>query len=121
MRVLVVEDYDDNRFLLKYMLEREGCQVLEAVDGQNALRLALEEHPDLVLMDIGLPDIDGLEVTRRLKALPATSAIPVIAISAFCAESLKKREALESGCTACLKKPLLWAELAQLLGWTETP
>lgn len=121
LRVLIVEDYDDNRFLLKYQLERKGCQVLEAADGQSALDVAQQERPDLVLMDIGLPDIDGLEVTRRLKESPATREIPVIAISAFCAEALRKQEALQSGCVDCLIKPLQWPELDRHLQSSQQP
>ena len=80
-RILVVEDHEDNRRILRDMLTNAGYEVTEAENGEDAIRAASAHRPDLILMDIQLPVIDGYETTRRLKADPAVRAIPVIVIS----------------------------------------
>lgn len=104
-RVLVVEDSPINLELVTELLEQEGCQVLAAPSAEAALRLAATERPDLVLMDLQLPGMTGYEATRRLKAAPATAAIPVLVLtsSAMRGDDLKAHEA---GCDAYLTKPL---------------
>lgn len=104
-RVLVVEDNPVNLELVTELLEQEGCQVLAASSAEAALRLAASERPDLVLMDLQLPAMTGYEATRRLKAAPATAAIPVLVLTSFAmrGDDLKAREA---GCDAYLTKPL---------------
>jgi len=76
--ILVVEDDSAIRALITALLEREGYRILAATDGESGLRLALEEEPDAILLDVGLPRMDGHEVTRRLRLVPATRTVPVI-------------------------------------------
>jgi CheY-like chemotaxis protein len=81
-KILYVEDNDDNVFMMRGRLTRVGFDVIVAVDGEQGVALATSEAPDLILMDLRLPGIDGWEATRRIKASPATKHIPVIALSA---------------------------------------
>lgn len=102
--VLIVEDNLDNRMIYRTILEHYGYEVLEAADGEAGVRLARERLPDLVLMDISIPIIDGHEATRMLKADPATAHIPVIALTAH-AMAEDRLLAAEAGCDAYLAKP----------------
>ena len=104
-RVLVVEDNPLSLELLRELLEAEGHRVISAVSGSEALSIARAERPDLILMDIQLPGIDGLTVTRILKAEPETREIPVIVIIAHAMRDDIDR-ALQAGCVAYLPKPL---------------
>ena len=103
--VMVVEDYDDARFLIRQVLERRGCRVVEAQTGVEAVTLARREDPDLILMDLGLPGLDGWEATRRLKGDGATRGIPVIALSAH-AMAGDREAALAAGCDDYDAKPV---------------
>jgi CheY-like chemotaxis protein len=114
-KILLVEDNEMNRDMLSRRLERKGYQVVLATDGQAGVDMALSEAPDLVLMDMSLPVLDGWEATRRLKADPATRHIPVIALTAH-AMSSDREKALESGCDEYDTKPI---ELPRLLGKME--
>ena len=109
--ILVVEDNEMNRDMLTRRLERKGFNILTAVDGAGGIALAEAEQPDLVLMDMSLPVIDGWEATRRLKANPATQAIPVIALTAHAMDGDRER-ALASGCDEYDIKPI---DLSRLL------
>ena len=111
-KILVVEDNEMNRDMLARRLERRGYQVVIAVDGDQGVRLAQAEAPDLILMDMSLPVLDGWEATRRLRALPATQAIPIIALTAH-AMAGDREKALEAGCDDYDTKPI---EFARLLG-----
>jgi CheY-like chemotaxis protein len=102
--VLIVEDNFDNRFIYRTILEHHGYKVLEAGDGETGVRLVRERLPDLVLMDISIPIIDGHQATRILKADPATAGIPVIALTAH-AMAEDRVLAAEAGCDAYLAKP----------------
>jgi CheY-like chemotaxis protein len=104
-RILIVEDNDLNRDALSRRLMRRGYSVVHAADGSRGLALAHTEQPDLILMDLGLPDIDGWECTRRLKAAAATCGIPVIALSAHAMTGDRER-ALEAGCDEFDAKPI---------------
>ncbi len=104
-RVLVVEDDPVNRELITHFLEQEGCEVLEAETGEAGLERAAAEQPDLILMDLHLPDLTGYEVTRRLKADPATRATPVVALTAFALRGDEAR-GREAGCDGYLTKPV---------------
>lgn len=104
-RVLVVEDNDANADMLSRRLRRHGFEVLLAMDGLDAIATAAREQPDLVLMDIGLPRVDGLESTRRLKADPATAGIPVVALTAHAMVSDHQR-CLDAGCDGFETKPI---------------
>jgi len=117
-RILIVEDVEFNRDLIVQLLE-DTYNVLTAADGAEGLQLAAREHPDLILMDLSLPVIDGWEATRRLKANAALHDIPIIALSAH-AMMGDREKALQSGCDEYLSKPLdenlLFAKLARFLG-----
>ncbi len=117
-RILVVEDVEFNRDLLVQLLE-EDHEVLTAADGEEGIRVAERELPDLILMDLSLPGTDGWEATRRIKANPALERIPIIALSAH-AMMGDEEKARQSGCDDYLAKPLdedlLFAKLARFLG-----
>lgn len=110
-KVLLVEDNEMNRDMLSRRLVRNGYDVVIAVNGQEGLEMATGEKPDLILMDMSLPVLDGWEATRRLKADPATASIPVIALTAHAMES-DKEKALAAGCDDFDTKPI---ELPRLL------
>jgi len=117
-RILIVEDNELNRDALSRRLIRRGYQVLLAADGIHGLELAAAERPDLILMDLGLPGIDGWECTRRLKADAATSRIPVVALSAHAMVG-DRETALRAGCDEFDTKPIafdgLLDKIARLL------
>ncbi len=109
--ILLVEDNEMNRDMLSRRLTRLGFKVVMAVDGRQGLAAAQAERPDLVLMDMSLPEMDGWEATRRIKADPAISRVPVIALTAHAMVSDRKK-ALEAGCDDYETKPV---ELTRLL------
>jgi CheY-like chemotaxis protein len=117
-KILVVEDNELNRDMLSRRLERRGYQVIVAVDGQEGVAMARSEAPDLVLMDMSLPVMDGWESTRQLKAAPETRSIPVIALTAH-AMAGDREKAMEAGCddydTKPLEFPRLMAKIEALL------
>ena len=104
-RILIVEDNKFDMRLLKDILEGSGYETLQAADGLEAINLAFASLPDLILMDIQLPEISGLEVTRRLKGDDRSRHIPIVAVTAR-AMRWHEREALDSGCDAYLSKPI---------------
>ena len=104
-RILLVEDNEMNRDMLSRRLARRGFEVLIAENGQSGVDLTVSERPDLVLMDMSLPVMDGWEATRRLKADPNTSRIPIIALSAHAMAS-DRELALEAGCDDYDSKPV---------------
>jgi two-component system, cell cycle response regulator DivK len=110
-RILVVEDNAENLDMLLRRLVRRGYDVVSADDGANAIAAARREHPDVILMDLGLPDINGLEATRRLKSDALTRAIPVIALTAHAMRG-DRDAALAAGCDEYDTKPV---EMAQLI------
>jgi two-component system cell cycle response regulator DivK len=103
-RVLVVEDHEDNRRILRDLLGHAGYEMIEAVTGEEGVALAESERPDLILMDIQLPGLDGYEAARRIKANPALARIPIIAVTSY-ALSGDDRKAFEAGCDAYVTKP----------------
>jgi two-component system cell cycle response regulator DivK len=103
-RILVVEDDADNRCIVVKVLTLDGHAILEAADGRAALGLARDEHPDLILMDLAIPLLDGWEACRQLKADPRTADIPVIALTAFAMRGDEER-ARKAGCDGYLSKP----------------
>ena len=109
-KILVVEDNEMNRDMLSRRLARRGFEVVVAVDGRTGIEAARAESPDLVLMDLSLPEIDGWEAIRVLKADAATRAIPVVALTAH-AMSDDRENALEAGCDAFELKPIDFARL----------
>lgn len=110
MKILYVEDNDDNVYVLKSRLTRAGHTVVIAVDGEAGIAAARRERPDLILMDLSLPGVDGWEATRRLKTDPGTKSIPVIALSAH-AMAGDRKKALAAGCDDYDTKPVDFAGL----------
>ena len=104
-RILVVEDNKLDMRLLKDILEGSGYETLQAADGLEAIDLAFASLPDLILMDIQLPEISGLEVTRRLRGDDRSRRIPIVAVTAF-AMGWHERQALDSGCDGYISKPI---------------
>ena len=115
-KILLVEDNEMNRDMLGRRLQRRGYEVLIAVDGTEGMAMAQRNAPDLILMDMSLPVVDGWEATRRLKAAPETQAIPIIALTAH-AMSGDREKAMEAGCDDYDTKPI---EFSRLLAKIET-
>ena len=110
-RILYVEDNDDNVYMLKLRFEMlDGFEVLVAENGETGCALALSEQPDIIIMDLDMPVVDGWEATRRLKSNPATKSIPVIALSAH-AMSGSREKALAAGCDEFDTKPVDFEQL----------
>jgi len=104
-RILIVEDNEHNMYLINFILEKNGYETIKAFNGEDGIGLAMKEKPDLIIMDIQLPDINGLEVTRRIRGSKVDGTIPIIAITSY-AMSGDKDEALEAGCTGYIEKPI---------------
>jgi len=102
--VLIIEDQEDNRRIIRDLLTSAGYEIMEAVTGEEGVRLAATHRPELILMDIRLPDFDGYEATRRIKANPALRSIPIIAVTSY-ALSGDDVNAFEAGCDAYVSKP----------------
>lgn len=103
-RILIVEDTEDNRQILRDLLSHAGFDLIEASDGAEGIEMATRYHPDLILMDIQLPSVDGYEATRQIKADPALKAIPVIAVTSY-ALSDDMTKAMAVGCNGYVAKP----------------
>ena len=115
-KILVVEDADDNRDMLSRRLQRKGYRVVQAVDGQEAVEITARERPDLILMDMSLPVMDGLKATQRIRARAETQTIPIIAVTAHALSDDRDR-ALVVGCDDYHAKPV---EFPRLLAQMET-
>jgi two-component system cell cycle response regulator DivK len=109
-KILVVEDNQDSRELVIKVLKSKGYLIMEAADGEAALQKLTEERPDLILMDISLPKIDGFEVTRRVKKRESLKDIPIIALTAHAMKG-DREKALEAGCDGYIPKPISVREL----------
>jgi CheY-like chemotaxis protein len=112
--VLLVEDTEDNRFMMRRLLEMSGYRVVEAMNGEEAVKLARAEYPHLILMDLSLPVIDGLAATRLIRKLPELQLTPIIAVSAHDSSDFQS-EAIEAGCNSYVTKPIDFNELEQLI------
>jgi CheY-like chemotaxis protein len=112
--VMVVEDFEDNRFMMRRLLEMSGYRVVEAVNGQQAVEVAEVERPHLILMDLSLPLLDGLAATRRIRQNPELRRIPIIAVSAHDTSDFHA-DALAAGCNDYVTKPIDFEQLEQLL------
>ncbi|MFN2577079.1 MAG: response regulator [Pyrinomonadaceae bacterium] len=111
---LVVEDFEDSRFMMRRLLEMAGYNVLEASDGEQAVKMAVEARPVLILMDLSLPKLDGLAATRLIRQKKGLKAVPIVAVSAH--DSPQSRsEALEAGCDEYVTKPIDFDHLTKLL------
>lgn len=104
-RILYIEDNPENRLLMRRVLMAEGYLVEEASDGNSGLQKAAESPPDLILMDINLPEIDGYEVTARLKQLPNMAGVPIIAVTANVMKG-DREKTLAAGCDGYIQKPI---------------
>lgn len=117
--ILVVEDQEDNRRILRDLLGRSGFTVLEAHTGTDGVDMAEQEKPDLILMDIQLPGVDGYEATRRIRAIPGCEKVPIIAVTSH-ALSGDEEKALAAGCSGYVTKPFspraLLARVQEFLG-----
>ncbi len=112
--VLVVEDFEDNRFMMRRLLEMSGYRVVEAVNGNQAVELAKSVRPDIILMDLSLPQLDGLAATRRIRAQGGLGKVPIVAVSAHDSADFHA-EALAAGCNEYVTKPIDFDQLVQLL------
>jgi two-component system, cell cycle response regulator DivK len=113
-RIMVVEDYDDTRLLLKHALEGLGYSVLEASNGQEAVDLAGREHPDLILMDLDLPILDGIAATQRIRQQSELEKVPIVAVTAY-PMSYTHVKAFAKGCDEYMPKPIDISELASVV------
>ena len=113
--VMVVDDYDDTRWVMRHWLERKGYRVIEAADGAEAIDKAALDPPDLILMDIEMPRLDGLSATRRLRGQRGLGLVPVIAVSAYGSDQYRQI-ALEAGCDEYVTTPFVPDELAVMIG-----
>jgi two-component system cell cycle response regulator DivK len=112
--IMIVEDYDDTRILLRRVLERLGYSVLEASNGQEAVDIADREHPDLILMDLDLPILDGIAATQRIRKQPEMEKVPIVAVTAY-PMSYTHVKAFAKGCNEYLAKPIDTTELERLV------
>src|SRR4028119_1792765 len=111
--VLVVDDSGDIRELIRMMLQMKDCLVVEAVNGREAVDLAPQVRPDLILMDLSMPVLDGYEATRLIKAELKTQNIPIVAVSAFC-DMENRHKAAAAGCVECVSKPIDFAIIGEV-------
>jgi two-component system cell cycle response regulator DivK len=114
MRILLVEDTQETRLVTRALLERLGHTVREAADGKQAVTEALRERPDLILMDLSMPNVDGLQATGALRAISTFRHVPIIAITAY-PESLSREKAHAAGCDDYLQKPVDFGDLAKVI------
>ncbi len=113
-KLLLVEDSEDNRFMLRRLLEISGYQVVEAINGLEAVNIAEQEHPQLILMDLSLPIIDGLSATKRIREIPPLMNTPIIAVSAHDTADFHT-QALKAGCDGYIRKPIDFNQLEELI------
>jgi CheY-like chemotaxis protein len=112
--IMVVEDYDDTRMLLKQGLEMLGYSVLEASNGQEAVDIADRERPDLILMDLDLPILDGIAATQRIRQQEHMESVPIVAVTAY-PLSYSRVKAFAKGCNEYMPKPIDMSELARVV------
>lgn len=112
--ILVVDDFDDTRLLLRTWLERKGFCVIEAENGNEAVALAESERPDLIIMDLEMPELDGLAATRKIRSVKELENVPVLAVSAYGAEQFRD-DALVAGCDEYVSTPFEPEDLEQLI------
>ena len=112
--VLIVDDHDDSRFLIRYLMEQRGYRVIEAADGLEAVETARKSRPDLILMDVGLPLLDGLSATRRIREDVEMRSVAIVAVSGY-AMAEDQAKALAAGCDGYITKPINFGELDKIL------
>jgi two-component system, cell cycle response regulator DivK len=111
---LVVEDFEDSRFMMRQLLEMAGHKVIEATDGEQAVKIALQKKPTIILMDLSLPKLDGLAATREIRRHETLRDVPILAVSAHDGDE-SRRAALEAGCDDYVTKPIDFDELNNLV------
>lgn len=104
-KILLVEDNDDTRAMIRVLLEVSGCEVVEAEDGEVAVQLAKETRPQLILMDLNMPKLDGFDATRQIREIEGMKEVPIIVLSAYVFNNELKQQAIEEGATEVLLKP----------------
>lgn len=112
--ILIVDDFDDTRLLLRTWLQKKGFRIIEAENGNQAVSQAESERPDLIIMDVEMPELDGLSATRKIRALPHAQTLPIVAVSAYGADQFRK-EALAAGCNEYVSTPFEPDELENLI------
>ena len=112
--ILVVDDFDDTRLLLRTWLERRGFRVVEAENGLQAIDQAKTESPDLIIMDMQMPQLDGLSATRRIRDLKSLNSVPIVAVSAYGADQFRE-QALAAGCDEYVSTPFEPATLEGII------
>jgi len=112
--ILVVDDFDDTRLLLRTWLQKKGFRVVEAENGNRAIAAAESSHPDLIIMDVEMPELDGLAATRKIRELKGLAAVPILAVSAYGADQYRDH-ALAAGCNEYLSTPFEPDELERLI------
>jgi CheY-like chemotaxis protein len=117
--ILIVEDYAVNRSFLKFLLEDYGYQVLEAANGHQAIEAVRDQAPDLILMDLAMPDMDGLTATKTIRELDGMAKLPIIAVTAY--GKLYHQQAIEAGCDDLINKPFDPLALMPILNQYLTP
>jgi CheY-like chemotaxis protein len=113
--ILVTEDVDDNRQLMKLLLEHHGHDVDTAENGEQAIQAASKRLPDLILMDMRMPVMDGFTATRLLRTATATREVPIVALSAYVNDKRWRERAIAAGCNACIGKPVDYDDLARVI------
>jgi len=104
-RILVVEDNETNMYLISFILKSRGYEIIEAKSGEEGVDIAVKERPDLILMDIQLPGIDGLDATKRIRKSKAAREIPIVALTSY-AMTGDREKSLSAGCTGYIEKPI---------------
>jgi CheY-like chemotaxis protein len=112
--VLVVDDFDDTRLLLRTWLQRKGFRVIEAENGKQAVAAAQSHNPDFIIMDVEMPELDGLNATRQIRELNQIPRVPIVAVSAYGADQYRE-QALEAGCDEYVSTPFDPEELEKLI------
>jgi CheY-like chemotaxis protein len=112
--ILIVDDFDDTRLLLRTWLQKKGYRVLEAENGNQAVAKAESAQPDLIIMDVEMPELDGLAATRKIRALPNSEDVPIVVVSAYGAD-LFRAEALAAGCNEYVSTPFEPEEMEKLI------
>jgi CheY-like chemotaxis protein len=112
--VLIVEDHDDTREMLTILLSSFGCHVVGAEDGERAMNVAERSRPDLILLDIKMPRLDGLAVARLIRSHPSLNKVPIVAVTGY-GTPQQHREVLRAGCNDCLVKPIDFDQLEKLI------
>ena len=112
--ILVVDDFDDTRLLLRTWLRKKGYRVVEAENGKQAIKRARDDNPDLIIMDVEMPELDGLSATRQIRKLKNSSQLPIVAVSAYGADQFRE-QALAAGCNEYVSTPFEPEELESLI------